>query len=65
MINSLGNLSGFGGPYVTGWLTDLTGDSKAGLWVIGAMSLAAAGMVVALGSSPTRPAVPETSSRNR
>lgn len=63
LINSLGNLSGFGGPYVTGWLTDLTGDSKPALWVIGALSLAAAGVVIALGSFPTRPAVPETSSR--
>jgi MFS family permease len=56
LINSLGNLSGFGGPYVTGWLTDLTGDSKAGLWVVGALSLAAAGVVVALGSAPKRSA---------
>ena len=30
LINSLGNLSGFGGPYITGWLNDLTGDAKAG-----------------------------------
>lgn len=52
LINSLGNLSGFGGPYVTGWLTDLTGDSKAALWVIGALSLAAAGTVVFVGSDP-------------
>lgn len=65
LINSLGNLSGFGGPYVTGWLTDLTGDPKVALWVIGAMSLAAAAMVVALGCAPTRPAAPETSSRKR
>lgn len=51
LINSLGNLSGFGGPYVTGWLTDLTGNSKAALWVVGALSLAAAGMVLFLGSA--------------
>jgi MFS family permease len=54
LINSLGNLSGFGGPYVTGWLTDLTGDSKVALWVIGAFSLLAAGLVVLLGSAPKR-----------
>lgn len=52
LINSLGNLSGFGGPYVTGWLTDLTGSSKVALWVIGVFSLAAAGLVVFLGSDP-------------
>lgn len=54
LINSLGNLSGFGGPYVTGWLTDLTGSSKVALWVIGVFSLAAAGLVVFLGSDPKR-----------
>lgn len=48
MINSIGNLSGFGAPYVTGWLTDLTGNAKAGLWVVGAVMLAAAVIVVAL-----------------
>lgn len=52
LINSLGNLSGFGGPYVTGWLTDLTGSNKAALWVIGGMSLAAAGLVILLGAAP-------------
>ncbi|MFD4182750.1 MFS transporter [Rhodococcus sp. NPDC058514] len=48
MINSIGNLSGFGAPYVTGWLTDLTGSVKAGLWVVGAVMLIAAILVVIL-----------------
>ncbi|CAJ1499858.1 MFS transporter [[Mycobacterium] holstebronense] len=52
LINSLGNISGFGGPYVTGWLTDLTGDGKAALWVVGAFSLASAAVVLRLGSAP-------------
>lgn len=56
LINSLGNLSGFGGPYITGWLTDLTGNSKVALWVVGSLSLAAAALVVALGGGP-RPTV--------
>jgi MFS transporter, ACS family, tartrate transporter len=34
LINSLGNLSGFLGPYLTGWLQDLTGSFRAGLWVV-------------------------------
>lgn len=37
LINSFGNLSGFVGPYVNGLLQDLTGDAKAGLWVVAAM----------------------------
>ncbi|RDI50055.1 MFS transporter [Nocardia mexicana] len=35
LINSLGNISGFAAPYVTGWLKDLTGTQRAGLWVVG------------------------------
>ncbi|CAJ1494970.1 MFS transporter [[Mycobacterium] kokjensenii] len=67
LINSLGNISGFGGPYVTGWLTDLTGDGKAALWVVGAFSLASAAVVLRLGSAPaaTRPVAPDTYSRKR
>lgn len=42
LINSIGSFSGFGGPYVTGWLTDLTGDEKLAMWVVGAMALASA-----------------------
>jgi len=52
LINSIGNLSGFSGPYITGWLTGLTGDAKLALWVVGALSLAAAAVVVYLGAKP-------------
>ena len=54
LINSLGNISGFSGPYVTGWLTDLTGDSRIAMWVVGTLSLAAAVVVVLLGGRPQR-----------
>lgn len=54
LINSLGNLSGFSGPYITGWLTDLTGNSKVALWVVGVLSLAAAALVVAVGGTTQR-----------
>jgi D-galactonate transporter len=37
LINSFGNLSGFAGPYVSGWLQDLTGDAQSGLWVVAVM----------------------------
>ena len=46
LINSLGNVSGFVAPYVTGWLRDLTGTQKTGLWVVGITMVSAA--VVAL-----------------
>ncbi len=37
MINSLGNLGGFVGPFVIGWLKDRTGTFSAGLYMVGAM----------------------------
>ena len=46
LINSLGNVSGFVAPYVTGWLRDITGTQKTGLWVVGITMVSAA--VVAL-----------------
>jgi len=41
MINSLGNLAGFAGPYVMGWTRDATGTYTAGLLMLAASSLAA------------------------
>lgn len=41
-INSLGNLSGFAGPYIMGFLKDLTGNFTAGLLVLGGCGLAGA-----------------------
>nr|EJI98047.1 putative tartrate transporter [Rhodococcus sp. JVH1] len=58
VVNSVGNTSGFGAPYVTGWLFDATGNSRAGLWVVGAVMLVAVVLVLVLRSrvSPTRSA---------
>ena len=52
LVNSLGNLAGFAGPYVTGWLTDATGTEQAGLWVVGAFMVAAGVVAVALRATP-------------
>jgi len=38
-INSIGNLSGFAGPYVMGYLKDATGSFTAGLLVLGGCAL--------------------------
>ncbi|HEX6341887.1 MFS transporter [Umezawaea sp.] len=56
LINSLGNVSGFVGPYVTGWLHDLTGTQRAGLWVVGVCMVTAALVVLRLGRAAGRPA---------
>lgn len=34
LINALGNLGGFAGPYLVGWLTDATGSSLTGFTVL-------------------------------
>ena len=52
LINALGNLSGFVAPYVTGWLRDLTGTQRTGLWVVGACMVAGAVVAVLLGAKP-------------
>jgi MFS transporter, ACS family, tartrate transporter len=44
LINSLGNLGGFLGPYVIGWLNTATGNSRSGLLFL-ATSLSAAGLL--------------------
>jgi cyanate permease len=51
MINSFGNLSGFAGPYLTGWLEDWTGSFRSGLWVVAALMVVAG--LVALRSRRT------------
>ena len=38
-INAIGNLSGFAGPYLMGYLRDVTGDFSAGLLVLGGCAL--------------------------
>ena len=46
-INSLGNLSGFAGPYAMGYLKDLTGNFTAGLLLLTGCALLGA-IVVSL-----------------
>jgi MFS transporter, ACS family, tartrate transporter len=45
-INSIGNLAGFFGPFIMGWLKDVTGDFSAGLWAIAACAVM--GLVIVL-----------------
>ncbi|NNG18281.1 MFS transporter [Naumannella sp. ID2617S] len=52
LINSIGNLAGFAAPYITGWLADLTGNQKAGLWVVGASMVIAAIITLILKAAP-------------
>ncbi len=65
-INTFGNIGGFSAPYVTGWLTDLTGDEKLGLWLTGGLLVLSAGILLVLSrrnaaaSNADRPATQTT-----
>jgi ACS family tartrate transporter-like MFS transporter len=48
MINSIGNLAGFVGPYVMGWTKDATGTYVAGLISLAAACLMSIGIVLAM-----------------
>ena len=48
IINSLGNLSGFVGPYAMGWVKDATGSFSGGLLLIAAFAFIAMIAVLAL-----------------
>jgi D-galactonate transporter len=52
LINSLGNLSGWIGPSIVGWLEDVTGKTSTGLYVVAGLEIIAA--VVILRFIPAR-----------
>jgi MFS family permease len=49
LVNTIGAISGFIAPYVTGWLVDLTGTARTGLWVTGILAVVGALGLVVLG----------------
>jgi len=49
VINSVGNLSGFAGPYAMGWVKDTTGSFTGGLLLIAGLALLAMAIVLMLG----------------
>lgn len=56
LINSFGNLSGFLGPYLTGWLQGLTGSFRPGLWVVAGFMVLAGVIALSLRTGGTRSA---------
>jgi MFS transporter, ACS family, tartrate transporter len=46
MINSIGNLGGFVGPYIVGWISDRTGRYDAGLYFLAACALTSAAIAL-------------------
>jgi ACS family tartrate transporter-like MFS transporter len=52
VINSIGNLAGFAGPYAMGWVKDATGSFTGGLLLIAALAVAAMVIVLVLSHDP-------------
>jgi MFS transporter, ACS family, tartrate transporter len=49
VINSIGNLAGFAGPFAMGWIKDYTGSYAGGLLLLAALGIVATGIVLMLG----------------
>jgi ACS family tartrate transporter-like MFS transporter len=63
LINSVGNLGGFAGPYIMGWVKDATGSFKAGLYVLAGFGIAAAIVTLMVVRSAPRRAEHQSSVR--
>jgi MFS transporter, ACS family, tartrate transporter len=55
-INSIGNLGGFVGPAMIGWIKDLTGSFLGGLYFVSGLLLVSAALTVIVARSLQRPA---------
>src|SRR5882724_6833445 len=53
LINSIGNLAGFGGPFLIGWIKDSTGSTANGLLALAVLPLIGA-LLVFLGGHETK-----------
>jgi nitrate/nitrite transporter NarK len=49
VINSIGNLAGFAGPFAMGWIKDHSGSYAGGLLLLTALGIIAMGIVLILG----------------
>jgi ACS family tartrate transporter-like MFS transporter len=60
LVNSVGNLGGFAGPYLMGWLRDATGGYRIGLQLLSAMMLFGGLAIMTLRTIPpgSQPAAP-------
>jgi len=48
VVNSIGNLAGFAGPFAMGWIKDHTGSYTGGLLLLAGLGIIAAGIVLSL-----------------
>ncbi len=55
VINSIGNLAGFAGPFAMGWIKDQTGSYAGGLLLLAALGIIAMGILLIIGQNEARP----------
>ncbi|EKM0365319.1 MFS transporter [Cronobacter turicensis] len=55
LVNSIGNLAGFFGPTVLGWLKDATGRTDTGLYILAGFLLLCAPLILALPAQLANP----------
>ena len=48
VVNSIGNLAGFAGPFAMGWIKDHTGSYTGGLLLLAGLGIIAGGIVLSL-----------------
>lgn len=53
LVNSVGNIGGFAGPYLVGWIREVSGGFSAGLLTLAAILIAGAAIALTLPSSDT------------
>ena len=62
VINSIGNLAGFVGPFAMGWIRDHTGSYTGGLLLLAGLGIIAMGTVLTLGHDDTLERAPAPAS---
>jgi len=55
VINSIGNLAGFVGPFAMGWIKDQTGSYAGGLLLLAVLGIIAMGILLMIGQDEARP----------
>jgi D-galactonate transporter len=55
VINSIGNLAGFAGPFAMGWIKDHTGSYAGGLLLLAVLGVIAMGILLMIGQDEARP----------
>ena len=58
VVNSVGNLAGFAGPFAMGWIKDHTGSYAGGLLLLAALGILAMGIVLLIGHDDALERVP-------